>query len=220
MAMRRENKAQAKPGLNLGATMEQSTGKLSTAQGFVRRREILLAAAVVPALAFAYGPWNAARPDSVPGVLGAMVDHRFAQSLAFAERAKGLGIEPFGFAGDISSLWFDRVLPALQGNPMPFVGLTTTGALFCFEQLAWNAGMRVRFRLDHRETDDALQHFASAQLPAGLHGRLVDADRAYGARAADVALGCHAAWSDCTHAVVPATDVMGAQALVTWVIAP
>jgi hypothetical protein len=218
--MRREIKAQARQGLNFGATMEESGKKGSTAQGFVRRRELLLAAAVLPGLAFAYGPWNAAGPESAPGVLGAMVDHRFSQSLAFAERARSLGIEPYGFAGDISSLWFDRVLPALQGSPKPFVGLTTTGALFCFEQLAWNAGMRVRFRLDHRERDDGLQHFASAQLPAGLHARLVDADRAYGARAADMALGCQAAWSDCTHAVVPATDVMGTQALVTWVIAP
>jgi hypothetical protein len=200
--------------------MEQSNENPSTARGLVSRREILFAAAIAPALAFAYGHSNAAVPDSAPGVLGALVDHRFPESLAFAERAKGLGIEPFGFAGDVSSLWFDRVLPALQANPRPFVGLTSTGALFCFEQLAWNAGMRVRFRLDHRERDGAIQHFASADLPVGLRAPLVGADRAYGARAADVAVGCQAARGDCTHAVVPPADVMGAPALVTWVIAP
>jgi hypothetical protein len=199
--------------------MEQSNEKASAAQGLVSRREILFAAAIAPALALAYGPSDAAVHDSARGFLGALVDHRFPESVAFAGRAKSLGIEPFGFAGDVSSLWFDRLLPALQANPRPFVGFTNTGALFCFEQLAWNAGMRVRFRLDHRERDGAIQHFPSADFPVGLRALLVDADRAYGARAADVALGCQAAWGDCTHAVVPAGDVMGAQALVTWVIA-
>src|SRR5207248_2412113 len=160
------------------------------AQGVVRRREILLAAAMAPALAFPYGQAQAAAPDSAAGFLGAIVDHRFPQSLAFADRAKSLGTPTFGFTGDISSLWFDHLLPALQVNPAPFIGLTNTGALFCFEQLAWNAGMRVRLRVDHREKDGAIQHFASADLPAALRGRLVDADRAYGSRAADVAIGC------------------------------
>jgi hypothetical protein len=217
--MRLGNKALPRLADNFGASMEQTIGNMFTAQGVVRRREILLAAAMAPALAFAYGPAQAAAPDPAAGFLGAVVDRRFPQGLAFAERAKNMGTRTFGFAGDISSLWFDHLLPALQANTAPFIGLTDPGALFCFEQLAWNAGMRVRFRLDHRESDGAVQHFASADLPSWLRAPLADADRAYGARAADVALASHAAWSDCTHAVVPATGFMGAQALVSWVIA-
>ena len=200
--------------------MENTFAKTSTSQGVVRRREVLIAAALAPALAFSYGPSNAAASGSAGGILGAIFDPRFPQSLAFSERARSLGITPFGFAGDLSSLWFDQLLPALQTSPTPLVGLTSTGALFCFEQLAWNAGMRVRFRIDHREGGHAVQHFESAELPAGLRAQLIDADRAFGGRAADVALGCKAAWGDCTHAIVPPTDVLGAQTLVTWVIAP
>lgn len=200
--------------------MENTFGKTSTSQGVVRRREVLIAAVLAPALALSYGPSNAATSGSAGGVLGAIFDPRFPQSLAFAERAKSLGIRPIGFAGDISTLWFDQLLPALQTSPTPLVGLTSTGALFCFEQLAWNAGMRVRFRIDHREGGDAVQHFESAELPAALRAQLIDSDRAFGERAAEVALSCKAAWGDCTHSIVPKSDVFGAPALVTWVIAP
>jgi len=177
--------------------MEQAIVKISTSPGVVRRREVLLAAAMAPALAFPYSQSKADASGPAGVVFGAVFDSRFPQSLAFAERARALGIRPFGFTGEMSSLWFDQLLPALQTSPTPLVGLTSTGALFCFEQMAWDAGMRVRFRIDHRE-----------------------GDRGFGAGIADVALSCTAAWGDCTHAVVPPRDVLGSQALVTWVIAP
>jgi hypothetical protein len=200
--------------------MGKTLGMISMSQGVIRRRAVLFAGAMAPALAVPSGPAKAAASGSTGAVLGAVFDSRFPQSLVFAERAKSLGVRPFGFAGEMSSLWFDQLLPRLQASPAPFVGLTSTGALFCFEQLAWDAGMRVRFRIDHREGANAVQHFASAQLPTALRAELMDADRSFGGRAADVVLGCKAAWGDCTHGILPQTDVLGSQALVTWVIAP
>jgi hypothetical protein len=199
--------------------MQKSIEKISASQGVVRRRDVLLAAAMAPTLAVPCGPTMAAASGSAGAILGAIFDSRFAQCLAFAERARSLGIRPFGFTGEMSSLWFDQLLPALQTSAMPLVGLTSTGALFCFEQLAWNAGMRVRMRIDHREKGDAVQHLPSAELSPALRAQLVHAGRDFGRRAADVALSCNAAWGDCTHAIVPGTDVPGSQALVTWVIA-
>lgn len=200
--------------------MKNTFANTPRSQGVVRRREVLIGAALAPAFAFSHGLSNAAASGAASGVLGAIFDPRFLQSLAFAERAKSLGIRPFGFAGDTSSLWFDQLLPVLQARLTPLVGLTSTGALFCFEQLAWDAGMRVRFRVDHREEGNAVRHFESAEIPAVLRAPLIDAGRAFGGRAADMALGCKAAWGDCTHSVVPRSGVLGATALVTWVIAP
>jgi hypothetical protein len=41
--------------------------------------------------------------------------------------------------------------------------LTTVGALFCLERLAWDAGMRLHFRVDHRcFTDGQIEHVLQA----------------------------------------------------------
>ena len=116
-------------------------------QGVVRLRVMSIATAPAPALAFSYGQSNAAASGSASGVLGAILGRRFAQSLAFGERAKSLGIRPFGFAGDTARLWFSH-------------------------QLAWDGGMRVRFRINHREGGVAVQHFESAELPAVMRALL------------------------------------------------
>jgi len=200
--------------------MQPAIKETSAMQGAVRRREVLLAAALVPATTFRWGPATAAASGPAGGVFGAVFDFGLPQGLAFAERSSSLGLQSFGFAGDMSSLWFDRLLPALQAKPTPFIGLTTPGALFCFEQLAWDVGMRVGLRIDHRKGRDGVEHLASAQLPADVRAQLGKLNWAFGNCAADAAVGSRAVWGDCTHAVVPATDVLGAQALVTWVIAP
>jgi hypothetical protein len=200
--------------------MQPAMKEPSMMQGAVRRREVLLAAALAPAMTFRWGPANAAASGPAGGVFGAVFDSGLPQGLAFAERSRSLGLQSFGFAGDMSSLWFDQLLPALRAKPAPLIGLTTPGTLFCFEQLAWDVGMRVGLRIDHREGRDGVEHLASAPLSADVRAQLGEVNRAFGSCAADVAVGSRAVWGDCTHAVVPATDVLGAQALVTWVIAP
>jgi hypothetical protein len=185
----------------------------------VRRRRIMLSAALAPALAFSFGHSNGAA-TSRWDIARAVFDRRFPQSLAFAERAKGQGITQAGIAGEISTLWFDEILPALHARPMAVIGLTSIGALFCFEQMAWSIGLRVRLRIDHRKGAGGISHIPSADLPWAMRVQLEGAGEAFGGPAVDAALGCRPAWGDCTHAIVPRSAASGTDALVTWVIAP
>lgn len=181
----------------------------------LQRRSVMLAAALAPTLALSFGPSNAAATE----IATAVFDHRFPQSRAFSQRARSRGVRQVGFSGDVSTLWFEEILPALHERPMPLIGLTSIGALFCFEQLAWSVGLRVRLRIDHREGAHGVRHFPSVDLPSAMHVQLEGAEHAFGGPAVDVVLACRAAWGDCTHAIVPEASTPGAEALVTWAIA-
>lgn len=194
----------------------------STRPPALRRRDLLLAAMMGPAAARASWP---ARHSTVPpaqsqGLSGVVIDERFAPARAFAARADRHALRSFRFAGEMSGLWFDQIRPVLQATPWPLVGLTGIGALFCFEQLAWDVGLRVHLRINHLDAANGPRHVAGSALSPLLQAQLDNAGPAFGAPAFDVALGCRDAWRDCTHAPVPPAAVSGADALVTWVIAP
>lgn len=178
------------------------------------RRDVLSAVAAASALAAVplSSAWAAARPAGMP--TRAIFDRGVPQGLAFAERARGGGLSAFGFSGDVSRIWFDQLLPALEADRGPLIGLTGAGALFCFEQLAWQLGMRVRLRVDHMAARGDFSH-VSAGVPSSVLARLQAAKFAFGEKAADLALDGRAAWRNHTHAAAahPGT-------LVTWVIAP
>lgn len=184
------------------------------------RRSVLSGAAGVAALAAGRAPSALAGVGAGAGPARAVFDTRVPQALAFAEQAAGRNITTFAFAGDMSRLWFDTVLPLLRADRGMLMGLTDVGALFCFERLAWDIGMRVRLRIDHQVHADGLRHVASAAVPNALRARLDGAGPGFGAAAADAALDCRAAWGDCTHAPVPTATGQAGQQLVTWVIAP
>lgn len=200
-------------------------GRLATAEAgdsvaavlpAVSRRGVLSGAVAASALVLPSAPsaWAAIAPRR-GGPLRAVFDRAVPQGLAFAERARLQGVASFGFTEDMSRLWLDRLLPALREDRGPMMGLTGAGALFCFEQLAWDVGMRVRLRVDHVRGPGGFEHFAGTNLPSAVLSRLRAANAAFGESAADMALDCRPAWGDCTHAA--AAD---AEALVTWVIAP
>ncbi len=190
------------------------------AQPMMSRRAVIMAGAAsafAVAGPFAKSALSAVSPQA--SVLGAVFDRDFPQSRFFAERASSLGIKSFGFARDMSSLWFSELLPMLRANPRPIVGLTSGRALFCFEQFAWDVGMRVRLRIDHLENRDGFRHFPSAGLASSALNVLA-ADGAFGRRALDLVLGCPQAWGNCTHATSPESSSFRGEPLVTWVIAP
>lgn len=186
----------------------------------VSRRAMIAGAA--SALAFALPSAKSTLGAVLPQapLLGALFDHGFSQSRAFAERAGSLGIEPFGFAIDMSRVWFGELLPALRVDPRPIVGLTSARALFCFEQLAWDVGMRVRLRIDHLENRDGFRHFLSEDLPSSVLKAFESADGAFGRRALDVVLRCRRTRGNCTHAALPEFQGLRSEPLVTWLIAP
>jgi hypothetical protein len=170
------------------------------------------------ALSFAKAPFSAVLPQG--SILGAVFDSRFPQSRDFAAQADSLGIKPLGFAIEVSRLWFGELLPSLRTASRPIVGLTSRGALFCFEQLAWEVGMRVRFRIEHLENPHGFGHSASGDLPSSMLAALAAADGAFGRRALDIVLSCRPAWGNCTHAAVPQLQGLRSEPLVTWAIAP
>jgi hypothetical protein len=116
-------------------------------------------------LAGAAGPAPRARPAVPPYRL--IVDTRFAVTQGLLDAARGRGLATRGIAGDVTDLWFNDLALRWRAGPAPIAGLTTVGALFCLERLAWDAGMRLRFRADHRcFTDGRVEH--ALQAPAAM----------------------------------------------------
>lgn len=154
-----------------------------------------------------------------PVVAAAIYDRRFPQAEAFAQRAQAQAIPSLGFAEDMTRSWFDGVAPRLRDSRTPVIGMTDARALFCFEQLAWDLGMRVRLRIDHLQSEAAFVHVSTNALPAAALARLDAAGGAFGGCAADLALASRPVWGDCTHASSP-HEAAAEVRLVTWAIAP
>jgi hypothetical protein len=186
----------------------------------VSRRSVLLAGMLGASTCLSLPSSAAAAAVGSERWMGAVFDQRFPESAAFANSASRLSIRPLGFAGDMSQLWFEQLLPELQVSPRPFLGLTSERGLFCFEQLAWSIGLRVALRIDEGQTSRVVSLRTRQALSPLLLARLDSGVSTLGAGALVEALACRAAWSDCTHATPPQGGAAGAEALVAWVIAP
>ena len=120
------------------------------------RREFLqvgIAALALPISAHAALAPAAAAADSTRPVIPlykAVFDERFPASVAFGTEARNLGLLTHSIRGDITDLWFYDLDAQWKKKPVAVAGLTAQGALFCLERLAWDHGMRVVFRGDHR----------------------------------------------------------------------
>jgi hypothetical protein len=96
----------------------------------------------------------------------AIYDERFAHSVEFARRARTLGLPVQPIDGDMTRFWYDDLYHQWRREPAAIAGLTAHGAMFCFEQLAHEKGMRAVFRAEHEFTADAVRHrmFGPSQL--------------------------------------------------------
>jgi len=129
------------------------------------RREFLqvgIAALALPISAHAALSPAAARPEnavSVTPLYKVIFDERFPASVAFGAEARNKGLPTHSIQGDITDLWFHDLDAQWKKQPAAIAGLTAQGALFCLERLAWDHGMRVVFRGDHRYLPDgAIEH--------------------------------------------------------------
>lgn len=96
-----------------------------------------------------------------------IVDTRFAVTHALLDAARSYGLATRAIDGDVTDLWFNDLALRWRAGPAPIAGLTTVGALFCLERLAWDAGMRLAFRADHRcFADGRVEH--ALQAPASV----------------------------------------------------
>jgi hypothetical protein len=118
---------------------------------------IARAAAPEQAPATTREPLPTPSPDAVgashndhPKLHLAIFDHRFAAGRQFARSSEARGIATRPIANDVTSLWYSELHPLWKQQPVAIAGLTTYGALFCLERLAWDHGMRVL----HREQCD------------------------------------------------------------------
>jgi hypothetical protein len=105
----------------------------------------------------------------------ALFDTRFPAAHGFARALAIRGVALAPFDGDVTPVWFDQLDPVWRHYPLTVAGLTTEGALFCLEQLAWDNGMRVAYRGLHAASPDGgVEHVleASKQRSKDVHGRL------------------------------------------------
>lgn len=129
-------------------------------------------------------------------------------------------------SGDVTSLWYDDLYFRWRNGFAVIAGLTGASALFCLEELAWDAGHGVVLRVDHtREADGRVRHvFRGAEellLPRVVEPIARRSD--WGAEMARLAMCCPGTSNGCTSrdmAGTPDPSSPWSEPLVSWVIAP
>ena len=153
-------------------------------------------------------------------------DIRFPQSVAFGLEAQRLGAQLVRISGDITDIWFNDLSVRWKEQPVAIAGLTAHGPVFCLERLAWDHGMRVVFRGEHRVLDHGrIEHSMSGPQPTIARARSLALDGPqWGTRVAHVVTACQAWHGVSESAIMTTPSNHGAdeavEPLVSWVIAP
>jgi len=136
------------------------------------------AASVAAAASLSGGTPNDPLGLSLPLHL-ALFDTRFPAAHVFARSLAIRGVSLAPYDGDVTPVWFHQLDPVWRRYPLAVAGLTTEGALFCLEQLAWDNGMRVAYRGFHEASPEGgVQHLleSSSRRPQDVRGRLSGAE--------------------------------------------
>jgi hypothetical protein len=199
------------------------------------RREVLqIGIAVVSVWPLAS---RAARATSVASPVGrsalplykVIYDLRFPHSVSFARRAEELGAAVHAIEGDMTRVWYDDIHHRWKQGAAAIAGLTAHGAMFCFEQLAKDQGMRAVFRAQHSAA-------SSGRVAHELCGpvTLLDDVGAVGgpdwaARMAELVMRCPSGRSEIVSAASRSEagagarlggDSLHSRTLYSWVLAP
>jgi len=121
--------------------------------GLWDRRDFMIASGAAvgiwAGLFAAMGTANAA--SAPPRLFHAIVaDTRFPESRAFAAEVARAGNHVAWITGDITDLWYKELDLLWREEKAPIAGLTAYAAIFCLERLAWDRGLRVTFKEEHR----------------------------------------------------------------------
>jgi hypothetical protein len=149
-----------------------------------------------------------------------LYDRRFAASMAFGLEAARAGFASRPFDGDITEVWYHELYPLWRERPTPVAGMTGEGAIFCLERLAWDARMRVTFRVDHRALEDgSVEHVPGCDAAAAVTLALRKAGSQWARESARLLT------RTMSGVVAPSgphrdTGPLGTPSLVSWVIAP
>ena len=192
------------------------------------RREFLQIGITATALPLAVGAARAAGASHATAVplYKVIYDTRFAASRAFAERARASGLTVQAIDGDMTRVWYTDLYHQWRKQPVAIAGLTAHGAMFCFEQLAHDHGLRVVFRAEHRlNAGQGTDHELSGPLQMLQAGTVLQREAAWGACMADVITECPQGRAEISTWNAHSTErlrveVAGTNSLYTWVIAP
>jgi hypothetical protein len=153
-------------------------------------------------------------------------DRRFPASVAFADRARSLGLAVHGIAGDMTRFWYDELYHEWKRGPAAIAGLTAHGPMFCFEQLARDQGMRTVFRAEHKLGAGGVEHELRGPLAMLSESiALNDGGRSWAACMADVVSHCPRGRAEISLAAAVSSGPEsllepGHDSLYSWVIAP
>lgn len=144
-------------------------------------------------------------------------DTRFADSRAFGTEASRLGQRIVAVGGDTTRLWRDHLSPVWRRAPRAIAGMTAPDALFCIEQVAYDAGLRAVLRIDHRRTGRAAAHSVEGELDMTIFDTAAAGYPVGAARAIDEhAFGSVALGQTCLEELRAGER----DRLITWVFAP
>jgi hypothetical protein len=199
-------------------------------QMMTNRRQFLQIGITAGAWPLAAGAARAAGTRSAQGgnvpLYKVIYDRRFEDSVAFARRMETLDVPLHAIEGDMTRFWFDELYYAWRRGPAAIAGLTAHGPLFCFERLAWDQGLRVVFRAEHKPVGGSLEHDLSGPLTM-LHESLAltNAGTRWSECMADVVAHCPRGRAEIatTRLKAEATTAVAAsdgEPLYSWVIAP
>jgi len=153
----------------------------------------------------------------------AVFDSGFIEGRTFADSARKMGMAAVAISGDVTALWFNDLYFTWRAGSTVIMGLTGASALFCLEQLAWDAGHRVAMRVDHRQTAAGVVHH-TFRGPAEMLDHSLPRARQPEWSAGMAILGASCPGRACgqlTHTWhVPSHRSRWPEPLVSWVIAP
>ncbi len=146
-----------------------------------------------------------------------LFDSRIAESRAFANKLATKGQPVTDISSDLSDLWYRELRQQLLENRSPVIGLTKRLDLFCLEELARDAGMKVTLRIDHLIHEQGQVEHKINGVATGLLGN----SASFGEKIAEISMSDLQAQTSGISAqklsgpYSPKTKT----ALVTWVIA-
>lgn len=107
----------------------------------------------------------------------------------FAREIERRGVATSGIRNDVAALWYQDLRTQLRVTRLPFAGLTDRAALFCFEELARDVGMKVRYRVDRvLEQEGRVRHEIHGAPVAVEAARNIGADENFGRAMAQLAI--------------------------------
>lgn len=195
------------------------------------RREVLRGGLLFSAFPLFCGSGRSALAAGFPSFTGlrlsrVIYDSLIPQSRTFASQAKRYRLPLLDIKGDVTDLWYNDLYGLWRRGPTAIAGLTASRTLFCLERLAWDAGLSVRFRVDHDAIGKDIRSFRSrvAHPRAASSTRFGDDSKSWA-----VAMAQRIAAYDRRRAIPPVRHLTSGfirsarnptESLTAWVIAP